>query len=129
MSAQVVNGASLLCSFGTAPAKLIVAPANRIRAEGQAAATIMDHLPISNIPAFGMCRSMANPQVASATAAALGVLTPMPCLPATSAPWAPGASKTVISKLPALGSTATCACTWAGVIQITDPATQKTNIL
>lgn len=129
MSAQVVNGASLCCTFGTAPAKLIVGPANKTRAEGEAAANVMDHLPLSNISAFGMCRSMANPQVASATAAAFGVLTPMPCIPASSSPWAPAATKTQIGKLPALGRTATCACTWAGVIQITNPGTKKTYIL
>lgn len=129
MSAQVVMGASLRCSFGNAQAKLIVLPINRTHAEGQLAANVMDHLPMVNIPSFGMCSSMANPQVAAATAAAMGALTPMPCLPVTLAPWMPGATKTLIGKLPALGRNATCTCTWAGVIQIADPCTQKTKIL
>jgi hypothetical protein len=69
-----------------------------------------------------MCISLANPQVAAATAAALGVLTPQPCLPATAAPWAPGSISTKIKKvIPALTNTCTCTCNWAGVITITTP--------
>ena len=51
-------------------------------------ANIMDHIPMSaDIMPFGMCISPSNPTVASATAAAMGVLTPMPCIPNTPAPW------------------------------------------
>ncbi|WP_236264645.1 MULTISPECIES: DUF4280 domain-containing protein [Pseudomonas] len=128
MPAQVVMGASLRCSFGNTQAKLIVLPINRVFAEGQLAASIMDHLPMVNICSFGMCSSLANPQVAAATSAAMGALTPMPCLPVTVTPWIPDVTKTLIGKLRALGSTATCSCTWAGLIQVADPGTRKTLI-
>lgn len=128
MPTQVVMGASLRCSFGSAQAKLVVLPSKRTHTEGHLTANIMDHLPIVNIPPFGMCSSVANPQVAAATAAAFGVLTPMLCVPVTLTPWTPGASKTLIGKLPALGSQAICNCSWAGIIEVTDPCTQKTEI-
>lgn len=120
MALQVCMGAMMACSFGAAPSSLIVLPTNRTMT-GTPAATIMDHAPIVNIPPFGMCSSIANPVVASATAAALGVLTPMPCVPATAAPWAPGAATVLIGNMPALDSTSKLMCNWAGVIQITNP--------
>jgi hypothetical protein len=85
------------------------------------AATIMDHAPVANIPTFGMCMSIANPVVASATAAALGVLTPMPCIPATASPWVPGSVTHKIGNFPALHDACKCMCNWAGVISITMP--------
>ena len=87
---QVVATATMMCSFGLAPSVLNVLPINRVTVEGRPAANIMDHQPILNIPPFGMCTSLANPTVAAATAAALGTLTPMPCVPVTVAPWVPG---------------------------------------
>ncbi|MEO0948583.1 MAG: DUF4280 domain-containing protein, partial [Cyanobacteria bacterium J06641_5] len=82
MGTQVVAGAMLQCSFGAAPSSLIVVPKGPpVMAGGPLAATIMDYAPLVNILPFGMCSSLANPSVASATAAALGVLTPMPCVP------------------------------------------------
>ena len=80
---QVCAGATLQCSFGAAPTVLNVLPQNRTLTSGMPAANIMDHIPLLNIPTFGLCQSPANPVVAAATAAALGVLTPMPCIPAT----------------------------------------------
>ncbi len=128
MPQQVVMGALLSCSFGAAPAKLAVLPVNRVTAEGQPAATIMDHKPMVNIAPFGVCKSMANPAVSAATSAAMGVLTPMPCIPATSSPWTPGAIKTFIAGQPALHGKCTCMCNWAGVIKIDHPGTGKTLV-
>jgi hypothetical protein len=80
----------------------------------QLQATIMDNKP----PTFAMCSSMANPSVASATAAALGVLTPMPCSPVIPAPWAPGAPTVLVGNKPLLNNTSKLICAWGGVIQI-----------
>lgn len=108
------------CSFGAAPSSLVVLPANRTLT-GTPAANIMDNKPIANIPPFGMCTSMANPMVASATAAALGVLTPMPCIPVTTAPWIVGAPTVLIGNMPALNNSSKLMCNWGGVIQISVP--------
>jgi hypothetical protein len=81
-----------------------------------------------NIMPFGMCTSPGNPQVAAATAAALGVLTPQPCIPATSSPWAPGSPQVMLANQPALNDTSTCMCMWAGVITITNPGQTEAQI-
>ncbi|MEE9686088.1 DUF4280 domain-containing protein [Lelliottia amnigena] len=128
MPEQVVMGALLSCSFGSMSAKLTVQPLNRYRVEGQFAACIMDHKPMVNIAPFGMCNSMANPQVSAATAAAIGALTPMPCIPLTSTPWMSGATKSFIAKQPALHSQCTCLCSWGGQIKIDQPGTSRTMI-
>jgi hypothetical protein len=123
----VTSTASLLCSFGLAPSTLNVLPTNKVLVEGKPAATIMDHVPFVNLPPFGMCTSLANPMVAAATAAALGVLTPMPCIPNTPAPWMPPAAQTIVGgAFPALTAGATCQCLWGGVISITFPGSTKT---
>lgn len=121
-------GALLSCSFGAAPAKLTVLPVNRFSVEGQFSANIMDHKPMVNIAPFGLCKSMANPSVSAATSAAMGVLTPVPCIPATTAPWTPGAIKGHIAGHPALHSKCTCVCQWAGVIKVDYPGTMRTMI-
>jgi hypothetical protein len=107
----------LQCSFGVAPSSLVVLPANRLMVPTPAA-NIMDHVPLVNILPFGMCSSLANPSVASATSAAMGVLTPMPCLPVTSAPWAPGSPGFLIGGMPALNDSSVLMCSWAGVIRV-----------
>jgi hypothetical protein len=128
MPNQVSMGAMMNCPFGAAPSTLIVAPKNQVLCEGPPAANIMDHIPIMNIPPFGMCSSPANPVVAAATAAALGVLTPMPCVPVIPAPWAPGAPTVLIANMPALDNVSKCMCTWGGVIGIANPATTMSMI-
>jgi hypothetical protein len=128
MPIQVVNGAQLMCTFGAAPAVLTVLPLNRTMVNSVPAANIMDHVPMMNIMPFGMCMSLANPTVASATAAALGVLTPMPCIPATSAPWVPGAPTVLIGNQPALDNMSKCMCNWAGVISVVMPGQVTTMV-
>ena len=119
MPLQVCMGATMQCSFGLSPSSLVVLPVNRTYTVQVPDANIMDHVPLVNIMPFGMCTSLANPSVASATAAALGVLTPMPCVPVTPAPWTPGSPTVMLGNFPALNNTSTCMCTWAGVISIT----------
>lgn len=111
----------MTCSFGAAPSSFVALPACTVTAGGPQAGTIMDNVPMLNIPPFGVCTSLANPAVASATAAALGVLTPMPCVPVTPAPWMPGAVTTMVTGLPALDASCTLNCLWAGIITISAP--------
>ena len=121
MAIQTCMGASLQCSFGVAPSSLVVLPVNRTLTSNVPAATIMDHVPMVNIMPFGMCSSPSNPTVAAATAAAMGVLTPMPCVPVTPAPWVPGAPTVHIANQPVLNNTSKLNCIWGGVIQIVAP--------
>jgi hypothetical protein len=127
MGQQVCMGAMMQCSFGVAPSTLVVLPANRTLT-GTPAATIMDFAPIVNVPPFGMCQSPSNPMVAAATAAALGVLTPMPCIPMTVAPWVVGSPTVLIGSMPALNNSSKLMCNWGGVIQINSPGQTTTMV-
>lgn len=128
MAQLVCSGAMMMCSFGVAPSTLSVLPANKVMGAGPPAANIMDNKPMVNIPPFGMCMSMANPTVASATAAALGVLTPMPCIPNTAAPWSPGSPTVMIANMPALNSSSMCNCMWGGAITISFAGQATVNV-
>lgn len=116
----VVHGASLACSCGTAPSSLAVLPIVVSQADAQPTATVNDFAPVLNIAPFGMCTTQLNPQVAAATAAAMGTPTPQPCIPVTTAPWSPGSSVVTIDGLKALTDDSTCNCQWAGSISVTD---------
>lgn len=128
MPLQVCNTAQLVCSFGAAPSALVVLPINRVLTSNQPAANIMDHKSMLNIMPFGVCTSLANPTVASATSAAMGALTPMPCIPNTPSPWIPGAPDVLIANQPALDNTCKLMCVWAGVIQFVMPG-QTTHLI
>lgn len=127
MPNQVVNTAQLMCNQG-ATSVLVVLPLNRVMSGNQPAANIMDHIPMVNIMPFGMCRSLANPTVATATTAAQGVLTPMPCIPLTVAPWTPGATTVLLGNQPSLDNTCKLMCTWGGTIEVVSPG-QTTHMI
>ncbi len=127
MGQQVCMGAVMQCSQGVAPSSLLPTP-KTVVTSGMMAANILDHIPIVNVPPFGMCRSPANPVVAAATAAALGVLTPMPCVPATPAPWTPGSPTVTLCGSPALNNSSKLMCIWAGTISI-NFAGQATHLI
>ena len=120
MPLLVVNGATLQCPMAVPPGttSMIVTSVHRAQAGNQSAANIADFVPITNIPSFGMCMSLKNPQVAAATSAAQGVLTPQPCMPAIVAPWSPGSSTVMLDNLPALNDTSTCQCLWGAAILV-----------
>lgn len=120
MGICVCGGATLQCSFGLAPGTLMVTPQNQV-VTSMPIANIMDNKPMVNILPFGMCQSLANPAVAAATAAALGVLTPMPCIPVTATPWTPGSPTVLVANMPALNNSSKLMCNWGGVISIINP--------
>lgn len=120
MGYAVVNGAMLKCSFGAAPSTFNVLPINKVFMV-MPAANIMDNKAMLNIMPFGVCNSIANPQVAAATAAALGVLTPQPCIPNVVAPWVPGSPTVLVAGKAALNNSCKLMCMWAGVIEVVNP--------
>ncbi len=127
MGQMVASGAMMMCTMGVAPSTLNVLPANKVMA-GAPAANIMDYKPMVNIAPFGMCTTPSNPTVAAATAAALGVLTPMPCIPNVVAPWMPGVSAVMLAGMPALDNSCKCMCIWGGQISISQPGTTTQNV-
>lgn len=120
MAMHVCTGAMMQCTMGMAPSTFVATP-KMVMTGNMPAGNIMDHVPIMNIPPFGMCQSPSNPVVAAATAAALGVLTPMPCIPATPAPWTPGAATVLVANMPALNDSSKLMCIWGGSISINSP--------
>lgn len=85
-----------------------------------------DHIPLLNILPFGMCSNPANPMVAAATAAALGVLTPVPCVPCTAEDWGGGSRKVKIGGKEAIHAGSCLKCLYGGNIQAVAPL--KPNI-
>lgn len=111
MPMQVVNGAQLICTCGSLPSILTVLPIHRELDQNQLAANIMDHVPAVNIMPFGVCVKLAGP-----------------CVPATPAPWTPGAVTVLLDKAPALDNISTLICTLGGVITVLNPGQTTTMI-
>jgi hypothetical protein len=120
MGFAVCGGATLQCTFGMAPSTLMVLPDKKV-VNLMPLATILDNKPLVNVMPFGMCSSLSNPTVASATAAAMGVLTPMPCIPVLTAPWTPGCTTCMIGNSPALNNSCKLLCAYGGSISILNP--------
>ncbi|MCR5654151.1 MAG: DUF4280 domain-containing protein [Lachnospiraceae bacterium] len=121
MAQAVVTGATMTCSFGTTPSTLKATTNLTVMMEGKPACVIGDAKAVVNVGSFGMCSSLANPQVAAATAAALGVLTPQPCVPAITGAWIPAQTTVLVGGQPCLNQACSCVCSYAGKISIINP--------
>ena len=128
MATMTDMSSTTMCAMGMAPGQFIVLPANKVMAT-MPTANIMDNKPIVNIAPFAMCTSPANPEVASATAAALGVLTPMPCVPNPPGPWIQASSPTeMIGNMPSADISCQLMCAYAGAITFVSPGQMKAMI-
>ena len=125
MSELVAASGTAMCSMGTAPAPIKVTSQTKVMAQGKTAATITDAQGGANIGPFGMCTSMANPAVAAATVAAMGVLTPQPCMPVPAGTWIATKPKVIIGGKPCLTSDCKMMCAYAGSVSITFPGQVK----
>lgn len=124
MGQILTGGAALKCSFGTAPGTFNPSSQFKVKT-GQPVGTIQDNIPGTNVTPFGMCTSLANPAVAAATAAAMGVLTPQPCTAMLPAPWVGGSPKVKIGNVPCLTTDCKLTCAYGGMIEIISPGQFK----
>lgn len=115
MGNLICSNALMSCSFGMIPSAFQATNCMQVMASG-IVGNVMDATP-ANLMNFGMCMSMANPMVASATAIALGVLTPQPCLPVPMGLWITPKMNILIKNAPALSSDAKLFCAYGGIIQ------------
>lgn len=108
----VCNGATLLCSCGTAPANMTVSHKG-ITHQGQAQqATIADCVQLVNIPPFGSCTAPGNPHPPTGFA--------RPCVPNFSSEWSIEAPGIKVHRVAVLDSSATLACTYGGVVRVAE---------
>ena len=116
---HVAMGAMLQCSFGVAPCSLVVLPSDQVLVEEKPAANISASAPLVNIPTFGMCMSLANPEVAAAhRGRPRGADTHALCARYHPVGFAlPDDPR----RLPAVVMGSTCQCAFGGVINITFP--------
>ncbi|NLL06008.1 MAG: DUF4280 domain-containing protein [Clostridiaceae bacterium] len=120
MDSYVVEGATLKCSFGSRTSKLKIPMKHEVYINDKTQGNMMDYAPMVNVSPFGMCSSLANPTVASATAANQGVLRKMPCIPSIASPWMSCKMDVLIDKFPAVLSSSKLMCMWCGVIKVED---------
>jgi hypothetical protein len=124
MPNQVSTGAAVACTFGVAPAEFT---ASSMDASATTAAGVITDAALENIPTFGMCTSLANPAVASASATAGGILVPQPCVPQLS-PWTPGSARVTLNGVSALDDTSQCMCTYGGAITVSFPGQARVTM-
>lgn len=129
MGVVAVSGATCSCPFGTAACPLQVTSQLQCMAQGRPIATIQDMQPGTNLASFGMCSSLANPAVASATAAALGVLTPQPCTMVPAGTWTSSNPKVTVGGKPCLTNESTLTCGMGmGTIRIVSAGQSKVMV-
>lgn len=116
MGFPVVMGAQCMCTMGLNPTPLMVLPDKMILTENKPMANIFDNKPMVNIIPFGTCKLLQSPGG------------PLPCVPATVAPWAPGNPQVLVKGKPALNNSSKLMCSIGGLISILNPGTAKTTM-
>jgi hypothetical protein len=115
----VTEHAIMRCPFGTFTDMLkIPSPTRRVKIGLNKMANRNDAAVGDNITSFGLCTSIANPDVAKATLLAAGTLTPQPCVPPlVGKKW--GLSKTTVKNhgANALLTHCTLLCPYGGLIK------------
>ena len=105
-------GNCMFCSFGVGMSVLNVIPKGPlVMQNNKLVATIMDNIPVANIPPFGACSSPMNPAVVAAG----GV--PQPCTPMTTSSWVNIKPCTVsVNNVQALEVGGKLICSYGGII-------------
>lgn len=127
---QVVEGALMACSFGTAPMPLRVTSNQTLALGGRRAATILDSAPAANIPPFACCLSPANPLFAGGVVSAAlgGAPAAPPCTPMATGTWMQPSRIVTIDGVPALLQDAQWVCGYAGIVRLTDSGQTASDV-
>ncbi len=127
MGLPVVTGGKAMCTMGMGIFNITAV--GNVMIENKPVLTTKDNVPFFNVAPMGvMCISLANPMVASATAAALGVLTPQPCVPQFVGPWITGTISCRVKGMGIVDNTCSLMCAYGGKISITFPGAVKTIV-
>jgi len=119
MPTYVRQGAKLSCSMGSAQSAMQLShPVSPVLVCGAPMAGMTDNQTFVNIAPFGLCKSLINPTVAAATAAAGGKLQEMPCIPNMLIPWLNTKPDVLVKGRPALTDGSRCVCMWSGIIEV-----------
>ena len=114
MAGNAVNSgtSTIKCSYGSAAVPFIVEnPSYMVGATP--GGTIGDAIPFTNIPTFGQCRCMDNPENAAYAATKVYA----PCVPMTES-WIPDVPTITVGGLPILDKATKCMCDWGGQIGV-----------
>jgi hypothetical protein len=103
MPFPVCHGASLRCTRGRSPGRLLVPPDRAVHAGALPVAQVLDHRPFVNIVPFGVC---------------VAGLTPRQCRPDTPAPWMPGVAGVRVASTTVLDTSSSLDCQAGGLIRI-----------
>lgn len=121
MGLELCTTAIAQCPFGVAPTPLTFISVPNVLGKTGPMGTIVDCIPFANIVPFGVCSSLANPITAALTTAALGILTPGPCIPVPAGTWLPMKPNVLGKPGPMINSDTMLICAYGGVIKIISP--------
>lgn len=118
MSFCICSGAVLECPFGSMPAAFSALPLSKVVIGGSPVGILSDVTPLLNISPFGMCSSVTNPAVISATAAAMGTPTAAPCVPAPTGSWKDVPEDVLAGGKSVVTNGSHLMCAWGGKISV-----------
>ncbi len=105
------------CPFGIAPSSHMPMPRHVVSQFGTQMGNITDVAPMVNVVSFTLCKSPLNPSTAALTAAAGGILTPGPCIPAPVGTWIPMKPNVICVNAPILVDKSILLCSFGGAIK------------
>lgn len=121
----ICEGDVFTCTEGMLSCKMNVTSQHEVTIQGKKIATKNDAA-INNLSGFGKCRTMQNPLVAAATAAANGVLQPQKCIPVFINGWN-NTKNAEINGISILNVNSVIKCVYGGRITVREIGQKKVN--
>ena len=118
MPCAVNMGSTPQCVVGAAPMPMTVLPTSRVMAGSMPLANMSNMTPFMNVMPFAICSIL--------TATALGV--PIPCAPATVAPWTLSAMRVMTGGQPTVAQISMTNCAIGGMVMVNMPGQMQVQV-